>query len=642
MRRIILAIHLILIAWLSTAYAFAQQSDESKDKASAVALARATQLHGLLNANNAETPARIKQALSDENWYVRGEAASALARLGDKSASPLLLPLLKDQNWFVRSAALAAIASLTSASDAQILRELMDSPDAYVRARAAASPTVGDSAGLALIQALGDADPLVRRTAASTLGEIKASNAVESLTKLLKDDDASVRKASAIALGRIGDKSAASAVQTAAADADADQWEYFAALYRLGNTDYLDRVMAALRSDYADTRRNVLKTLIEFADNRALPALLSAASGDTNKQEALATRFALSRGLAGFEGEESRIALINLLSDSDADVRAASVASLAKVSRLNPKSDASDRALLGLIGALKKENSPGVIDAITEALQSFDRARVTDLLLDARTAEGKLSPNVLKALAAAGVTAETEVSQLSAGDVTGRVRAAERLARLGDTKAVQPLIDALTGAKEIQVRVKAAEALGALRDRRAVDSLVSTSRAQETEVRAASVTALGLIADHTAAEALFVAARDGETIVREAAVRSLSALGISVEKVSPDLSSSNWQVRAAAVTTLARLGDRGALPLIVAALKDSDSRVRSESARTLGAPQTIWRGLARPTLTLHRVNLSAWGWCLTSITSPTTMPAATTCARCGESGYGMTSDFLGS
>src|SRR6185295_16358330 len=97
-------------------------------------------------------PTRIKQALTDENWYVRGEAARALGMLGDKSASALLLPLLKDQSWFVRSAALTAIASLGAPSEAQTARELVDSPDAYVRARASitlADPTV-------LIQALGD------------------------------------------------------------------------------------------------------------------------------------------------------------------------------------------------------------------------------------------------------------------------------------------------------------------------------------------------------------------------------------------------------------------------------------------------------------------------------------------------------
>lgn len=585
MRKTFLAIDLILLAWLCAASTLAQQASDSRESLASAALSRAQQLIALIDSKETDAPAKLKQALSDESWYVRGQAARALARLGDKSAGMVLLPLLRDQSWFVRCAALEAIASLGGSSEST-LRELMNSPDAYVRARAATTLAVGSYAAAdSLIKALGDADPVVRREAARALGHLKAASAVDVLLALLKDEDPSVRTAAAVALGRIGDKKAATAVQAGAAQAGTDLWEYAAALYRLGNRDYLDRITPALRSEYADIRQGAFKTLLEFGDKRSLQALLSVAGNDppASKKEAVSIRLGLAEGLAGFDGDEARLALINMLDDPEAAVRAASVASIVKVNRSSPKGESAERSLIALVVALKKENSPMVIDAITEALASFDRARVADLLLDARTADGKLSSNARKALAAAGVTAESEASQLSAGDVSGRVRAAERLARLGDAKAVEPLIEALTGARETQVRVKAAEALGALRDRRAVDSLVSTSRAPEIEVRVAAVVALGLIADHAAAEALFLAARDSEATIREAAVHSLAALGISVEKVSPDVSSPSWQVRAAAVTTFARLGDRSAVPLIIAALKDSDSRVRSESARTLGA-----------------------------------------------------------
>jgi HEAT repeat protein len=589
MRKTFLAIDLILLTWLSSASALAQQAPDSRDGPPSPVLARAQQLIALIDSKEVNAPAKLKQALSDENWYVRGEAARALGRLGDKSAGPLLLTLLQDQSWFVRSAALEAIASLGAASEAVALRELTTSPDAYVRARAVATLAAGNSAAAdSLIQALADSDDLVRRAAATALGELKAANAVDALLGLLKDDDPGVRKASAVALGRIGDKRAAGAVLTSLPEAAAGQWEYAAALYRLGNRDHLDQITAALRSEYADARQGALKTLLELGDNRALPALLSLAANDgtSDKRDTLHIRLALANGLAAFEGKESGTALIDMLGDAEPAVRAAAVGSLLKTSRPDPKSDSSQRSLIALIGALKKEDSAIVIDALTEALGSFDRTRVADLLLDARDAEGKLSPNVLKALAVAGVTAESQSSQLSAGDVVDRVRAADRLARLGDAKAVEPLIDALAISKETQVRVKAAEALGALRDRRAVESLMTAARAPETQLRAAAVTALGVIADHVAAEALFIAARDNEPNVREAAVRSLSALGISVEKVSSDLSSLNWQVRAAAVSTLGRLGDLGAVPSIISALKDSDSRVRSEAARTLGAFST--------------------------------------------------------
>ena len=581
MRNAFLVTNIFLLSWFCSGGIFAQQAGDSKINTSNPALARAQQLIALVDAKQVNG---LKQGLSDEHWYVRGQAAVALGRLGDKSASALLLPLLQDQSWFVRTAALEALDRLGQPADEVALRELATSPDAFVRARALASAPGTSSSADSLIKALDDPSELVRRSAATRLGALKVANAVDALLVLLKDEDPAVRKAGAVALGRIGDKRAISAVLASIPEGAPGDWEYAAALYRLGNRDYLDRITAALRSEYADDRQGAMKTLLEVGDARALPALLSLSGSDGSpiKSDALSIRLALADGLGAFEGEEARTALINMLDDSEPAVRAATVTSLRKVSSTDPGSDSSQRLLIALVGRFKKENSPIVIDAIREALALFDRARVIDLLLDARTADGKLSPNALRALSSAGVTTESQASQLRTGDVGDRVRAAERLARLGDSEAVEPLIEALINAKEAQVRVKAAEALGSLRDRRAVDPLVTASRAPESQVRVAAVAALGLIADHTGAEALFVAARDNEALVRQAAVHSLSALGISIEKVSPDLSSSNWQVRAAGVTTLARLGDPNAVPLIVAALKDRDARVRSEAARTLG------------------------------------------------------------
>jgi HEAT repeat protein len=590
MRGVFLAIYLFALPWVPAPGAQAQRAD-SKDNPPGPALKRAQEIIAISNSKEADAPAKLKEALADESWYVRGSAARAFGRLGDKSSTALLVPLLQDNSWFVRLAALEAISALRPAGasasgtspDLSSLREALASPDEYVRARAAVtSPAAGNVAIELLIKVLRDPEPLVRRSAIQALGELKATSAVDALTPFLKDDDQSTRKAAAVALGRIGDKKVAAALETATGS-NADQWEYAAALYRLGNRDHLSQVTDALRSEYADVRQRALKALLEFGDNRALPALLALASDDAavKRGESPWIRLALADGLAHFDGEEPRVALINMLGDSEAAVRAASATSLVKISSPDPKSEASQRSLIALIGALKKETVPLVVTTITDGLSVFDRARVADLLLDART-EGKLSPTILGVLAASGVTAESETSQLTAGNAAEQIRAAERLSRLGDPRAVAPLIDALTGAKELQVRVKSAEALGALRDRHAVEPLISASHAPEAQLRTAAVTALGLIGDHVAAEALFVAVRDSEPAVREAGLHALAAFGISVERVSSDLSSSNWQVRAAAVTTLARLGDRGAVPPIVSALKDSDSRVRSEAARALG------------------------------------------------------------
>src|SRR4029078_6729787 len=66
------------------------------------AVIEAQEVFSLARSRSPEAQARLKQALSDENWYVRGEAARALGQLGDKSVAALLAPLTQDQNWFVR------------------------------------------------------------------------------------------------------------------------------------------------------------------------------------------------------------------------------------------------------------------------------------------------------------------------------------------------------------------------------------------------------------------------------------------------------------------------------------------------------------------------------------------------------------
>src|SRR6266446_7027157 len=147
MRKTFLAIYVILSTWICSPGAFSQQAADSKDGPPSPALARAQQLIALIDSSGVNGLAKLKQALSDENWYVRGEAARALGRLGDKSAGPFLLPLLQDQSWFVRSAALQAIASLGGSSDAETLREVTTTtPDAYVRARAVVSSAAGNKA----------------------------------------------------------------------------------------------------------------------------------------------------------------------------------------------------------------------------------------------------------------------------------------------------------------------------------------------------------------------------------------------------------------------------------------------------------------------------------------------------------------
>ena len=72
--------------------------------------------------------------------------------------------------------------------------------------------------------------------------------------------------------------------------------------------------------------------------------------------------------------------------------------------------------------------------------------------------------------------------------------AVEALSKIGDTRAVEPLIAALKDG-HMDVRGAAAKALGKIGDARAVEPLVTSLRDEITNVRGAAAEALGKIGD---------------------------------------------------------------------------------------------------------------------------------------------------
>ncbi len=102
-------------------------------------------------------------------------------------------------------------------------------------------------------------------------------------------------------------------------------------------------------------------------------------------------------------------------------------------------------------------------------------------------------------------------------------RAAEALARLGDTKAVKPLMSALGSDPDNTVRGAAARALGELGDRRAVKSLISALRNDvSVDVRSGAAAALGKIGDTRALKHLiFVLQRHKAVAARRSAALAL-------------------------------------------------------------------------------------------------------------------------
>ena len=169
----------------------------------------------------------------------------------------------------------------------------------------------------ALIGALNDADPDVRKTVIMTLGRMRDPRVVTALLPLLKDSNADVREQAVFALARTGDARATAAVATLIDDTSPDVREQ--AVHLLGqsrNRDAAPVLIKALKDSSPDVREQAAFALGQLRDPSAVDPLLGMltdSSPDVREQ----TVFALGQLRSG----KAVDGLIGALMDSNADVR---------------------------------------------------------------------------------------------------------------------------------------------------------------------------------------------------------------------------------------------------------------------------------------------------------------------------------
>lgn len=171
----------------------------------------------------------------------------------------------------------------------------------------------------------------------------------------------------------------------------------------------------------------------------------------------------------------------------------------------------------------------------------------------AKALENIGGPEAERALAnyrARGRDVETLLGDLKdERDSTLRREAAQTLGRLGDRRAVDPLITALKD-EDPGARMWATEALGNLRDARAVEPLISALKDEASNVRLEAAKALGKLGDARAVEPLIVAFEDEDSHPTDAIDR--------------------WSYRATLARTLGELGDARAVDSLASALRRDD------------------------------------------------------------------------
>ena len=205
--------------------------------------------------------------------------------------------------------------------------------------------------------------------------------------------------------------------------------------------------------------------------------------------------------------------------------------------------------------------------------KSFD-----ELLTDLRTSNSeKVRYNAARILGEMGDSNAVEpLINVLKHDKNGSVRlyAARALGELGDSKATVHLIESLREDRNVDVRVRAARALGRLGGAIVVEPLVEALNDENPQVCITATDALIESLDHE------------KVNVRCDATRALGEIGNkkAVDKVIRMLYDEWVNVRIYAVTSLGKLNDTKAVPALIDVMKNRNENelVRAGAAAALG------------------------------------------------------------
>jgi HEAT repeat protein len=523
-------------------------------------------------------PALVR-GLSDPDDEVRGKAATALGRLGDRRAIHHLLEhlltdpapfvrvriagtlgqfggpevidrlvhSLRDPAWWVRMRSVEALEQIGPAAQGPLLVAL-DDPDAGIRSRAAAAlERLGVPDGLiTMIGSGGDS-----AEASDLLVRLSAGGARELLAELMQHSLPKVREAviTAVRQGRRRDLSA-ELMQTASRDTEPGLRALALETLRSLRCDQAVAVaMASLSDSEQQVRAAAIRLIGELGGPDAVE-LLRARTADPEPS----VRAAAARALGALRAAAAQPNFFDLLGDRESEVREAALIGAA---------DAGLRPLVPQVIELLGDEDPNVRQAAVAALGKLgDPAAVPALLREFPQA----SPDLRETIATA-------------------------VARL-DLEATPMLIETVLQSPDIGSKIAVSRMMARLRPSGFVDVLARLSESPEPTVRSAAVEALGRrtrtdgAADETRRRLVTAALGDPDENVRARAVDAAARLGL--EDQGPEIAglfasdpSSTVRERAALAIGLLHLA-REDRALVEACRRSEPTNVRAAAALAAG------------------------------------------------------------
>jgi HEAT repeat protein len=296
----------------------------------------------------------------------------------------------------------------------------------------------------------------------------------------------------------------------------------------------------ASRSDLAERRRNALKAVAAAGDLRLVPEIAALLIDDW-----VVVREAAAVALGVLKAREAVGSLTQCLThDKSTEVR---------------------RAAGMALGAL---GDPSAVVPLVNVERAVPAARgwVTDAL-------AQLGAPAVPAL----------IRLLSQKGKRPSITVIAALGRIGDPRAVGPLIHALGEAKNAE-RAAIAESLGMLNQASACETLLRLLVDDDPIVTQRAAAALARVASPACAEALVPHLKAANAAVRGDVATAIARTGVKRAAcfVAPLVGDEDAAVRRKAVVALGVLGGAAELAFLERALRDSSAEVRERAAESLG------------------------------------------------------------
>lgn len=535
---------------------------------SSPARAWAANVLGELRAEQA-LPALLR-GLDDPDDEVRAKCATALGRLGDRSAvSALLDHLLTDRAPFVRARIANAVGQFGDMEVTDRLIHALGDPAWWVRTRSVeALERIGASAEQPLLTALASGDHEIRRRASVTLERLGVAERIAA--RIRNGEEAEDAAATLATFPSAGARELIA--EQLVAPMESARGAMLHALRRAGRRDLAPEIaQMAVGDPEPGLRSAALKTLSRFRLPETAAAELDAERGDPEPS----VRAAAMAALAGRGGEDVMRRARAGLDDPDAAVRAAAADACARLSpegvhgRLldlvgdDPDPLVRERAALAvgllaapggeaaLLAVCLRDEPPAVHAAALLAIAMFEQesmvARLAEMP-DATAAQESMRERFHRDAQFRLLRRRLPASRRPElrAITTHTVEAAEAALARGMDEVLDP-----------GGRIRIIDGLRALQGEESREVLIDAARRDPSpEARTASLAALGGLLD--AAELL--------TVAREA------------------LTDPSLLVRRAAVALLARIRPEQGLPAAIQSLKPGDDPTVFAAVADLAAP----------------------------------------------------------